>query len=401
MKKSSLLFFYLLLTFFLFGKNNYDNNDFITKEYFGLHIHDGIDQRRPWPNVTFDTWRLWDIGMVWVTLEPSDDEWNLHKLDKAIRTAEEKGISLLVTLGQTPTWCAAKPYRYSPYGKKDSTTRPPKDIKYWEDYIRTIATKYKGKIKYWELWNEPDLYWFYSGTIKEMVNLYKVAYAIIKSINPESIVLSPPIASWGGGLLWLNSFLRQGGKNYIDGIDFHYYTGKFITPESLKYHILSIKRIRKRNNISNKPIFNSEGGANNNLKFSYKKAGYLARMYINQFAYGVSKFIWYAWDNGNIGTMVNSKDFSINKTGIAYREIQKWLIGKKITDLKQKAGRIFVCTLIDKIGKKYKILWTLAKKKTFSLQEVYNFSKIRHLDGKVSTIINNKVILSNEPILLE
>ena len=65
--------------------------------------------------------------------------------------------------GMTPGWAAQDRNAKSHYFVGASS--PPADIEDWRAYVRAVATRYKGRIRYWELWNEVNDKLFYSGAV--------------------------------------------------------------------------------------------------------------------------------------------------------------------------------------------------------------------------------------------
>src|SRR5882672_950381 len=90
----------------------------------------------------------------------------------------------------------------------------PKDLEDWRTFVRTIATRYKGRIHAYEIWNEPNVKRFWTGSIDQWVALTREASVIINSIDPQAIVVSPPATSFPG-IKWLPEFLSKGGQ-YVD-----------------------------------------------------------------------------------------------------------------------------------------------------------------------------------------
>lgn len=42
-----------------------------------------------------------------------------------------------------------------------------------DDWVRSIGTRYQGKIKLWEIVNEPDIVDFYCGSPDRLISLAK------------------------------------------------------------------------------------------------------------------------------------------------------------------------------------------------------------------------------------
>ncbi|MFZ1757386.1 MAG: carboxypeptidase-like regulatory domain-containing protein [Caldilineaceae bacterium] len=68
----------------------------------------------------------------------------------------------------------------------------------WARFVGLTADRYRPGgaagvvVRHWEIWNEPDLCHFWSGSPEEYARLLKVAYLVIKQIDPGATVL------WGG-----------------------------------------------------------------------------------------------------------------------------------------------------------------------------------------------------------
>src|SRR5436853_263554 len=79
------------------------------------------------------------------------------------------------------TICAGGPGQcYAPYSMTD-----------WSNFIWALTSRYKYKIRYYELWNEPNASNWWSGSTSQMVQMASIAYGIIKKQDPGATVLSP------------------------------------------------------------------------------------------------------------------------------------------------------------------------------------------------------------------
>ncbi len=69
---------------------------------------------------------------------------------------------------------------------------------YWARFVNRAVNRYRPggdaglAVRHWEIWNEPDLCHFWSGTVADYARLLKVAYLVIKQSDPEATVI------WGG-----------------------------------------------------------------------------------------------------------------------------------------------------------------------------------------------------------
>lgn len=291
------------------------NPSSIPLHYFGLHIH-RADAGTVWPNVPFGSWRLWDAYVGWAQLEPERDKWNFSRLDRYVGMAKLANVELLLPLAITPNWASARPQEASAY--RPGNSAEPASIEDWRNYVATLGQRYKGKIRQYEIWNEPSDRTHYSGDIDKLVELTCEAHRILKEIDPSIIVVSPASAGGGGHIEYLDRFLAAGGKNCIDVVAHHFYVFRY-SPEAMLPMIRQVRAVMTKHGIADKPLWNTETGwwiENSDgtpdqamvAKGGWKKLAlapesgdYLLQALILARAAGVDRFYWYAWDNGSLG----------------------------------------------------------------------------------------------------
>ena len=106
---------------------------------------------------------------------------------------------------------------------------PPKDFTRWQDMIaeitRHLVDRYgKDEVKTWyfELWNEPDLDYYWKSDIETFNKLYDFTVAGIVSVLPEAYIGGPATTGPKPGqhnVEFLDKFLAhcKQGKNYVTG----------------------------------------------------------------------------------------------------------------------------------------------------------------------------------------
>ncbi len=298
---------------------------------------------------------------------------------------------------------------------------PPRDMKYWDDFVKAIAIhnkKHGGRIKYWEIWNEWDWHDFWSGDTATLVTMAKRAYPIIKSIDPNALVLTPnacgvdPYDPGDDNVLadHINSFLAAGGGNYADVITFHGYRP---APERIDPLVNAIRKVMDANGQSAKPLWDTEGGWGKNMELPDldEQAAYVARSYLVHWSKGVARFYWYGWDGYDEKVPKNENDWGIlydprrggiQKPGIAYREVYQWMVGATMTSncAVQSNGTTWSCDLSRPGGYEAQAIWNTAGNVTIHAPS--QFKQYRKLDGnKVAIQSGSSVTIGIKPILLE
>ena len=381
--------------------------------YFGLHIHRAL-AGTPWPPVKFGTWRLWDTYTAWPWLEPNKGEWHFDKLDKFIGLAEKQKVEIVLVLGLSPAWASARPAEKCSYAP--GFAAEPGNIDDWRNYVRTVATRYKGRIHYYEMWNEPNLKGFYTGSMTRLLELVREAHRVLKEVDPSVLVISPSATSGMKGIVWLDEFLSRGGGEYVDIIGYHFYVSPG-PPEDMTPLVMKVKETMGKHKVADKPLWNTEAGwfiENKNTTVKAEGSGfrgkvlkeeeataYLARSYILNWAGGVTRFFWYAWDNRLMGlTEADGKTLKVPAT--AYGAVYDWLAGARMTTCSSGRNGTWTCELVRDEGYRGWILWAPEGKHPFIPPAEWGVKQVRDLKGGKSKLPGGGTVeIGPTPILLE
>ncbi|MBI3292166.1 MAG: T9SS type A sorting domain-containing protein [Elusimicrobia bacterium] len=390
----------------------------VPPSFFGQHF---FRPDIPWPAVSFTSLRLWGAGTYWTDINTAEGQYDWTHLDLFLDLARAHNVDLLYTFGATPRWASLRPnepWEDHPLGGGGAA--PPRDMRYWDDFVRAIAThnkKHGGRIKYWEIWNEWNAREYWTGDTATMVTMAQHAYRIIKSIDPNALVLAPDAASdaianateadnWVAD--YTNRFLSAGGGNYADVITFHGYRHR---PEDINSMVNAIRVVMAANGQSAKPLWDTEGswGQNFELPDLDEQAAYVARSYLLHGSKGVERFYWYGWDGydeskprNDWGTLWDPRRGGIQKSGIAYREVYQWLVGATMTShcAVQSDGTTWICGLSRPGGYEAQAIWNTAG--NVSIRAPSRFRQYRNVDGNsVAIRSGGSVTIGMKPILLE
>jgi hypothetical protein len=366
---------------------------------FGMHIHYGL---KTWPNVPFYQWRLWDAYVTWGDLEPQQGVWKFELLDRYVELAAAKKVKILLTLGQTPRWASARPNDESPYGNPGWPAEPA-NMQDWRNYVRTVATRYKGKIRDYEIWNEPDLKGMYTGSVDKMVELAKEAYTVLKQVDPQISVLSPAGTDSSPDFQWQQDFFRRGGGKYADVIAQHFYPGSPV-PEDLAKSIDRMKAIMAKSGLARKPLWNTESGwlKPTSIESDRQAMAYVARTYLINWASGVARFHWYAWDNQSAVSLYFTKIDRKTPTPVtkSYAQIQKWMVGAQMKECGANSTKTWICNFTRE-GQPFWIVWNPDRELNFTVPKNWKVGQIQDLAGKNTTIPKSRQIdIDFSPVLL-
>jgi len=376
-----------------------------------MHIH-RAGSLGHWP-AAFGAWRLWDAHVAWPNLEPSPGQWRFEALDQLVELASAHHVEVLLPLGMSPSWASARPAEVSSYAK--GATAEPADLERWRDYVRTVAQRYKGRVRHYEIWNEPNLKSFYTGSTAAMLELAREAYTTLKAVDPDIIVVSPS-ATERGGIAWLDDYLRRGGAQYADVIGYHFYVAP-LEPEAMVPMIRDVQQVLRRHGVF-KPVWNTESGwmIPSRQKAVAPRAGsglysrvvneedaaaFVVRACILNWASGVERLYWYAWDNYLMG-LVEPDGRTVKQAGLAYQNVQEWMTGARVRECQAGPGALWTCQVTREAGNDAWIVWNPNAKSEFAAPQAWRVQRVRTLAGVTRALAaGERIAVGAMPVLLE
>jgi hypothetical protein len=241
------------------------------------------------------------------------DGSGFYNYDRAISAQVEAGINVLGLLDYNPAWF------------KGRNPHPDEWINDWGDYVYATVARYgrdRGWIKYWELWNEPNLAGsgYESGLyeVRDFVRLLEVGRAAAKAADPDAQIVMAGMASiWGvppspynyDYFDYLELAAELGAWNHVDVIAIHPYRPD--APEgtlegrkqgaqdfSTEMHHLDTLLLR----YGAKPVWITEMGWSTNQGWPGvdpdTQAFFLTRFYILAMTHpSIEKIFWYDFRN--------------------------------------------------------------------------------------------------------
>ena len=199
------------------------------------------------------------------------DAYVFKETDRFIKNNYDAGTEIFYRLGQRIEWSVKK-----------YNVNPPKDNKKWAQICEHIIRHYNEgwadgfhyNIKYWEIWNEPDIgdpMW--TGTPEQFFELYKTASLHLKKCFPDLKIGGPAVAD--PTLSFTGKFLDYAVRNKLplDFFSWHIYTSdpeKMVERCRLVRRMLDERGYKDTESILNEwNYMNESGGAH----FSFKRMG--------------------------------------------------------------------------------------------------------------------------------
>ncbi|MEA2573505.1 MAG: hypothetical protein QOH93_803 [Chloroflexia bacterium] len=123
---------------------------------------------------------------------------------------------------------------------------PPASYEEWADLVsstvRHVNVEKGLGVRYWEVWNEPNLWGFWQGSYQEYLRLYDVTVEAALKVDPNVRIGGPAVASYQPDHIdeFMQHEMYQGTKGRVDFISWHSYGRQ---PEELAANIRAVREI--------------------------------------------------------------------------------------------------------------------------------------------------------------
>ena len=152
------------------------------------------------------------MDFLWEDIEPEKGNFKFEKYDRIVNLLIQNDLQVLGILDYGVDWAVAS----------KGWNCPPRENAVFVEYAVKVIGRYKDRIKYWEVWNEPDseVYWPAQDGLKSYCRLLKAVYPAAKKTDPDCKILNGGLAK---GLASINDLYNNGAKDYFDILNLHFF----------------------------------------------------------------------------------------------------------------------------------------------------------------------------------
>ena len=251
MQKKVLLFLgFLLFSFNLFCQN-------VSPLPYGVNAH--LVKNNVLAKIKSAGIKWIRIDIFWNLVEYQKGKYNYTEVDRVINYAHKNGLSVLAVLTGTPNWaCSNKGPNY-----------PANNVSNWSNFVTKMVQRYKSKVKYWNIWNEPNLKRFFIYDKDVFVNkIFLPGAKALRSADRSAFIVGPGLShsqeqdqEW---FFWLKYILTT-CKDYIDVVSHHMYKDEgpyymYISLEEGEHFLPAVKEIIEETGHGDKPFWIAETG---------------------------------------------------------------------------------------------------------------------------------------------
>jgi hypothetical protein len=238
--------------------------------------------------------RLWDTRTTWADLEPRDDAWSFDHLDAHLGVVESHGTDdVLLVLAGTPAWAARDPHAQGAPWLPLGSASPPRDLAEWREYVRTVATRYAGRIDAYQIGNEPNLSWFWQGSRAELARLVRAGAQEIHRADPQAKVVAPaPIVTTPASALGAARWWRALDGTRVDALALQWYPPHRTRPAALANVLDRMRAGIEATDLADLPVWITEV---NHVGGDRGAAALVDATMRAARAHRVERVYWYAW----------------------------------------------------------------------------------------------------------
>ncbi len=192
-----------------------------------------------------------------------------EKYDEIVDLADEAGVEIIARIDRAPAW--ARPNHPHP-------TSPPTDEMHLEEFLTMFASRYGGRVRCYQIWNEPNLAKEWGGLPPDpeaYARLLARAFGALKDVDNKNIVIAAPLAATLENspramdeLTFVERLYDAGGGDYLDVQAANAFGLEYPPEAAPNKDVLNFRRVEFLRELmvefglGNKPIWFNEYGWN-------------------------------------------------------------------------------------------------------------------------------------------
>jgi len=198
----------LCLGFIIYAAN-------VSSSPFGINVH--LSENEVLQKVKDAGIKWIRIDLFWSEMEPAQGVYDFSRTDRVIDFAHQNDLSVLAIFESTPEWA----------NNGKGANYPADSIADWRHFITVTVSRYQDRVKYWNVWNEPNVPEFFIGGKEAFLEkVFLPGVEAIRSTDSSAQIVGPELAhlvstgkEW---YLWLRYLLEYAGE-HMDVISHHIY----------------------------------------------------------------------------------------------------------------------------------------------------------------------------------
>ena len=261
---------------------------------------------------------LMRVDFSWSRIQPDPDTWNFSRWDGYLEAANKHGVKVLALLNFDND-----AVEQSPEGSARDRYIAPEDLPLFLEYVRRTVEQYKDRVYAWEIWNEPDVARFWTGTPEEFYELERQTAAAVRAAAPHARILGSAVTGPMG--VWTTPMMEgQHASGALRDVD--HPTAHLYIPDPRAYYneYAKVVAIARKHGHPGAPWVTETGDPDGGNYFWRASSALLAEHVIKSHviatSLGIEKVIWYCYHDSGLASQIEKPGNSEAFFGLVHRD---------------------------------------------------------------------------------
>jgi hypothetical protein len=354
------------------------HGDVITSP-LGMNTH---MEREPTPHLDCNLSALSLCGVKWIRAwwgwgmaEKEQGKFDWTEYDRQLDAVHRAGMEIMpILLRYYPQ------YEQAWAGKTDRIQQPPYDLNRWGDFVQATVEHYRGRVKAWEVWNEP----IYTMDAATYAPLLKITYDRTKAADPEALV----VGFGGVSIDFIRQTFEAGMTTCFDILSHHSYSQLSHPYQQMAKLAAETEALTKQYKTPSRVWHTEQGVGADGVEYIHlpdteeQCAATLAQAYLSALSTGVEKFFWFsAQTSPTYGWAVFYEDYVPRPRLIALNGLARLLDGRKVTGRADLCDGQVACVFLDGDAGPAAAVWDLGQSLTVTLPAMRGITACDMLDN--------------------
>lgn len=249
---------------------------------------------------------------------PGVHDWS--KELKEARLCRDLGMELNWLTAYSPSWGLLPGTKPSWHGWNNA--RPPTP-EAWRAYMQQLGAQTKDLATTYEIWNEADWGFFFSGTAEHYLEMLRVAHEELRKANPAAKLISSGMAGDCGNYEFQKRVASE-GKDWLDYYGWHQH-GNF--REHFQPSVDG--RVAECTRLAGKPVFYTETSEQSHGHWDGEVAqgATLIKKVVHAWGRGARGYQWFVLMDGDETWGLLHRDYAVKPSFLAYNTLVRTLRG--------------------------------------------------------------------------
>ncbi len=369
-----------LLALFLFGiaARAAEVPDTVLPAGVGVNIHFTRGHERELDLIAAAGFKVIRMDFGWSEIEQKKGAYDWSAYDELTDNLDRRGIRAYYIFDYSNPLYEGTVVAKDPISGRERTVlaspQHPESIAAFARWAAAAAKHFQGRHVIWEIWNEPNIsFWEPKPDANQYTTLALATAKAVRAADPHATIFAPASSEFPWP--FLESFLKSGVLEFLDGVSVHPYRPPNRSPETAADDFQRLRELIATNALAIQkqpvPIISGEWGYSSNVKgvSPATQADFIARQQLFNLLNGVPVSIWYDWKNDggdpnenehNFGTV--SQELMPKPAYTAVKTLARELAGFNIGSRCQTASKDdFVLMMTNSLGETKLAAWTVGE----------------------------------------